>query len=465
MKAIIFSAIILFGLVRADAQLLKKVKDQVKKTAKTIENTVDNRVQERTSQKASEETDKAMDKIFSENQVDKKENKNGSDKTDELPEVQPSPEKVTSQGSPVPDTDADPPAIPSATSNNSNMEYPFIVLPGLKFYFSNQPFTNSNSGAKSSFTSQEFIYGRLEHDSKTIGEAFKLDAQSDIGFHYLNYGLLITPKSKSAQELNYDQTLEYTVHNRSYPILIRKGEEKNTWLNFDVLAEPAKISTLEGPTRRPEHISELKFSAGMNRYTAEGSVQQFFPANGIYKIQLVLWNYSFDDWGQPLESEKNIVAIGEFEYQFSARDGATLIANAKQRIEGVRMAEAMKRMYTRLPDWWNDKSFIPADAVLKPATLTPMIKNYCSRYGLTYISHKVYPYSGTAGWTLYKDSQTGYPESRRLNAEAWTLYKDENGRCRFAVALIDEKYAGGGNYGSPYISGLSGEFIDCSVIK
>jgi hypothetical protein len=353
----------------------------------------------------------------------------------------------------------------SSTLINTNMEYPFIVLPGVKFYFSDKPFTNSNIGAKANFTSQEFIYGRMELSGKTLSDAFKLDAQPAKGFHYLNYGILITPKGKSEAELNYDQTIKYTVNNRSKPVLIREGEEKNTWLNFDVLAEPSKISTLQGVSELPDNISELKFAAGLDFYTNENNIRQYFPANSEYTVQLVLWNYSFDDWGKPLESEKNIVAIGSFEYQFNAKDGAALMANSQKRIDGVRMAQAMKNKYTKLPDWWHGKPFTPNDAIMKPATLTPMIKNYCSRNGLTYISHKVYPYNGNAGWTLYTDSQTGFPVSRRLNAEAWILYKDENGQCRFAVALIDEGYAGSGKYGSPFISGLSGEFIDCSAIK
>ena len=464
MKTILFAMVIFFGFVRVEAQVFKKIKDQVKKTAKNIGATVDNKVQERAAQKASDETDKALDKIFSEKKADKSESKTDADTTDESQWQQPATEGDAAPASLTSGNNDYTPVISSATTNNSKMEYPFIVLENVKFHFSDQPFTSS-AGAKSTLTSQEFIYGRLELEGESLAEVFKLDAQPNLGFHYLNYGVLITPKGKSEQELTYEQTISYTVYNRSRPILIRAGEEKNTWLNFDVLPAPDRISTLQGAATQPQHISELKFAAGMDAYTGEYSIRQYFPANGMYTVQVVLWNYSFDDWGKPLESEKNIVAIGAFDYQFSTKDGAVLMANSEKRIEGVRMAEDMKNKYTRLPDWWNGKPFTPADAVMKPATLTPMIKNYCSKYGLTYITHKVYPYNGNAGWTIYRDSRTGEPVSRRIAAEAWTLYKDEKGQCRFAVARIDQNYAGGGTYGSSYISGLSGEYIDCSVIK
>lgn len=376
------------------------------------------------------------------------------------------PENIQGSGSTnnlAPETNTESTTTSSSTTNNNKMEYPFIIISDVKFYFSDKPFTNSNAGAKSSFTSKDFIYGRMELGGKKLADVFKLNEQPNKDFHYLNYGILITPKGKS--NLNYDQTIEHTVNNRSRPILIRENEMNNTWLNFDVLAEPSKISTLQAVAELPDNINEFKFAAGMDLATREDKIQQTFPSNGDYTVQLVLWNYSFDDWGKPLESDKNIIALGEFNYQFNAKDGVALIANSQKRIDGVRLAQAMKSKYTRLPDWWHSNHFTPSDALLKPATLTPMIKNYCSRYGLTYINHKVYPYSGPAGWTIYNDSQTGFPVSRRLNAEAWTLYKDENGQCRFAVVLIDENYAGGGKYGSPYISGFSGEFIDCSAIK
>ncbi|WP_040680531.1 hypothetical protein [Niabella aurantiaca] len=344
------------------------------------------------------------------------------------------------------------------------MEYPFIVLPDVKFYFSTQPFTNSNAGAKTSFTSGDFIYGRLELSDKTLSEAFKLDAQPAKGFHYLNYGILITPKGKSPDQLNYDQTIKYTVYNRSRPILIREGEEKNTAFNFDVLPEPSKISTLQGTTELPEKISELKFAAGMDNYTSEINIRQYFPANGTYAVQLVLWNYSFDDWGKPLESEKNIIALGTLDYQFSAKDGATLMGNTKKRYEALEMKEMMKAKLNRLPDWWN-KPFTSGDAMLSSARLTPMIKSYISQWGLTYISHKIYPYSAT-GWTIYTDSQTGFPVSRRSNAEIYLLYKEKDGTCHIASVTIDESYAGGGTYGSPYLKGLWNDtFIECSAIK
>ncbi len=43
-----------------------------------------------------------------------------------------------------------------------------------KIYFSNQPFKTSNAGSKRSFTSAEFIYGRIELEGQTVQQAFKV---------------------------------------------------------------------------------------------------------------------------------------------------------------------------------------------------------------------------------------------------------------------------------------------------
>lgn len=350
-------------------------------------------------------------------------------------------------------------------SNSNKMEYPFTVLSGAKFYFSDKPFTNSNAGAKTDFTSQDFIYGRLELGGKTLSDAFNLSAQPTKGFHYLNYGILITPKGKSENELNYNQTIKYTVINGSRPILIKEGEEKNTWLNFDVLANPSNISTLEAiPT--PEKISEFKIPAGMNFHTSNLYIRQNFPANDTYTVQLVLWNYSFDDWGNTLESEKDIVSIGSFDYRFSTKDAAVLVENTQKRVNALEMKEKQKNKLTQLPEWWN-KPFNPSESILSSSQLTPMIKNYISQWNLTYITHKIYPYSGSMGWTQYTDSQTGFPVSRRSTAEIYLLYKDPaDGTCHIASLTLDENYAGGGTYGSPYLKGLWDDYlIDCSAIK
>ena len=57
--------------------------------------------------------------------------------------------------------------LPSFTANSQESAKKTIA--GAKMYFSDQPFAASNAGSKNSFTSSDFIYGRLELDNKTLG--------------------------------------------------------------------------------------------------------------------------------------------------------------------------------------------------------------------------------------------------------------------------------------------------------
>ena len=50
----------------------------------------------------------------------------------------------------------------SSDSSSSKGRSTENLIPGGKIYFSTTPFTSSNAGARSNFTSADFIYGRLE---------------------------------------------------------------------------------------------------------------------------------------------------------------------------------------------------------------------------------------------------------------------------------------------------------------
>ncbi len=43
-----------------------------------------------------------------------------------------------------------------------------------KMYFSTQPFNNGHEGNKNSFTSADFIYGRIETDKQPLKDAFNM---------------------------------------------------------------------------------------------------------------------------------------------------------------------------------------------------------------------------------------------------------------------------------------------------
>ncbi|MCY7293037.1 MAG: hypothetical protein LH615_12730 [Ferruginibacter sp.] len=55
----------------------------------------------------------------------------------------------------------------------SSQELAKKTISGAKMYFSDQPFASSNAVSKNSFTSSDFIYGRLEFESSILEERSK----------------------------------------------------------------------------------------------------------------------------------------------------------------------------------------------------------------------------------------------------------------------------------------------------
>ncbi len=81
------------------------------------------------------------------------------------PENQP-PSTIRPTESEIPDNNSD-----HAHSNNKPMPVKSSELGSV--YFSNQPFINGTQGSKSSFNSNEFIYGRLVLNGGTVREVLK----------------------------------------------------------------------------------------------------------------------------------------------------------------------------------------------------------------------------------------------------------------------------------------------------
>ncbi len=112
------------------------------------------------------------------------------------------------------------------------------TIPGAKMYFSDKPFANNNEGHKTSFTSGNFIYGRLEFDNKTLGDAFSLpkDGEAPLGNKndcFLRYRVTVYKNGEQQGQPNF------------WDFLYVFGKEKNSnAFNFDILPEPSKAMSM-----------------------------------------------------------------------------------------------------------------------------------------------------------------------------------------------------------------------------
>ena len=179
-----------------------------------------------------------------------------------------------------------------------------------KIYFSQQPFSATNEGNKKSFTSADYIYGRMELDSASIQQAFRLFEPNENYPHaYFFYRVYIY---RDGQEIGFNPSVNLC--------LLKGNSRKNNWFNFDVLPEPAKASTILCGTER--------FNTSLSSAPLYGLINpDNFKENGEYKIMVKFYYESYDVWNNMEPVEKWPKLEGEFSFLFSDKDVPMLKKN------------------------------------------------------------------------------------------------------------------------------------------
>jgi len=324
------------------------------------------------------------------------------------------------------------------------------MVPGAVFYFSDKPFGNSHEGAKSSFKSSDFIYGRLELDNQTLGDAFKL---SPIG---TNYYLIYNFSVAKGDEGSYAQSTYNSV-------MLRAGDNKKTAFNFDILPDPARASTGIG----------MNFEYGFNATHVSGGPmyliidQSKFPDNGEYTIQFQFYFRPVDGYGNGLPNSSDWPGVeGGFKFNFNTADVATIKDNFTKVHQSVRAAISTLHA---MPDWWPKTSRTLPDASLSHAALEAMIKAELSSTGDVLVKFVVANDSPTGLWIVQKND-LDFPTHQSLAENIYTIYK-RDGKCFLGDVSIAKNHLGGGRYGKPYVRNVNfktsgyGTMIDCTAIK
>ena len=326
-------------------------------------------------------------------------------------------------------------------------------IAGAKITFSSTP---DGASSKTSFASSEFIYGRLDLGGRTVYDAFGLKSLGDAKFYYICYHMSIFQPGK--------EPWEHAWHNGRNLVLMTKEDAQKTYWNFDVLPDPAKISTLMGASE--DDLKYFNSPAGIySQFYNADSARSIFPQSGPYTVDVTLFGKSFDDWGKPTgETEKYPTASARFAFQFSGTDGQTLVANHTKARESVEAAKNRKEMLHAMPDWWA-KGATPPDPKLAPARLVPLIKGFIGQWNLTYLKHMIVKPDGPL-WVIQKNS-LGIPEYRMVVPYIYIAYKDpKETSCNIGALYMRESYSGAGTYGEPYLGGIRDvQYIDCAAVK
>lgn len=264
--------------------------------------------------------------------------------------------------------------------NIAQMLYDKTSMPGATFYFSNKPFTNSHDGAKTSFKSNEFIYGRLELGDKTLKEAFHLDNIKQ-GPHYLFYHVASYKDNRQTGSTN-------SILNA---LLISEDQLNNKWLNFDVLPEPSKATSKLGMADG-QGIGDFGNITAGPLYAIIGPNN--FPADDEYTMYVQFYLRIRDGWGNFVNDDnKWPYAEGSFSFQFNSGDVTALQNNGEAAREKIRTV-----MIDKLPDYFVHPIQI-SEPTVTVAKVTPLIKNYLHDYEVL----KVAIQPASSMWSIVKN--------------------------------------------------------------
>ena len=354
------------------------------------------------------------------------------------------------------------PSNPDPVSSNSESSSPArgnnvrgVPIPGAKIIFSNNP---DLSNPKTSFTSAENIYGRVDFGGRTMYDAFGWKAMGNRDFYYVSYFLKILPAGSN-------QGWEHDWHNGRGYTLVSKEEAQKTYWNFDVLPDPAKSSTISSAIA--DELQYYNSPSGMWPYIRDmDNARRTFPQNGMYNVDITIYGDSYDDWGKPAgEFEKFPTVSAVIPFQFSGTDGQRIASGYATAQKAIESAKNRKEMLHAMPDWWYKPATGVTDPKLAPARLVPLIKGFIGQWNLTYMKHMITNFTGPL-WVIEKNS-VGIPEYRMVKPYIYVIYKDaKDNSCQVGALYMRESYSGAGTYGAPYLGGIRDiQYIDCAAVK
>ena len=309
-----------------------------------------------------------------------------------------------------------------------------------KMYFSSEPFTNSPQTGKTSFTSGDFIYGRIELDKQSLKDAFNMKTIKT-NYYYLQVTYQITRddgREKYLQQPHY--------------IRMENSAENNSFLNFDILPAADKAKTT---------ISVLEdFTTGQRAgfFMPFMSNNDYYWKNGEYKVAVSLYLKSYNAWGSLEDTEKWPTITGEFTFRFNEKDVAAQIKNSQDADASVK--ENSLRI-DKVPAYFSTPANID-DPNLEPAKVMAILKRDLPSVNI--IKAVIPPFDG-----LLKDvakNQLDLILYRYVRPYVRVIYK-ENGKCYLGSVSLKEDYLGGGKYGPlKYHKFWGGEgLLDCALVK
>ncbi len=309
-----------------------------------------------------------------------------------------------------------------------------------KIHFSNLPFTGTNvNTTKTSFTSAEYIYARLEIPSGTLKEVFKIKEGS---MPFVKCKLTIT---QGGEVISYGTSRDH--------VLLKDENLKSNILNFEILPEPSKANTLYSMTD--------DFSAGYGFNPISGLIQNGRWPDGDYTVNVKIYSETYNAYGSLQDEEKWPSVDDEFDLKFKEDDAVRIMANSKK-IRETSVENSFR--YDKLPPVFSNPGKLtdPNATLAKIAAI--LKRDLPKRQILKWVAET---YDGTY-WHIAKDD-FGLPRYKYFNPHIWMAYKID-GKCYVGSLTLRQVYSGGGTYGPLEVAytsagSLPDKGIDCIKVK
>lgn len=308
-----------------------------------------------------------------------------------------------------------------------------------RIVFSNQPFT-ANAGTKTNFNSAEYIYAKVELNSQTVREAFKVKDNNP------TYLKVKTNILQGGEIIHYGNSREF--------ILLPDESKNSNTLFIDVIAEASKASTL---------YSMLDdFSAGLGVNPLVNLFRNGRHPTGDYKVRVTVYSETFNAYGSLNDEDKWPALEGEFDYKFSEDDVEKIFANDDKVTETI-VANAFR--YDKMPPVFSNPGKLTDPNATQAKIAAILKRDLPKRQILKWVAET---YDGTY-WHIAKDDY-GLPRYKYFNPHIWMAYKMD-GKCYIGNVTLRQVYSGGGTYGPLQVAftsasgSLPDRGIDCVKVK
>ncbi|MEO6612080.1 MAG: hypothetical protein ABIT05_02655 [Chitinophagaceae bacterium] len=306
--------------------------------------------------------------------------------------------------------------------------------------FASTPFSDNAPGTKSSFTSAEYIYGRLEVSGSSIKDAFKLREKK--GHYYFVCDVEV---------LKDGNPVGYHVRTNNY-ILLGSDNLDKSWVNLDILPQPDQASTLYSMTE--------EFDVGYGYIPLYSMINpNYFPSAGTYHVNIKIFSRSKDMYDQEEDNEKWPYIQEGFDFTLRESDIAMLKKNGTA-TENLLVDNAFR--YDKMPTVFSNPGKL-TDPNATTAKVSAILKrDLPNRAIIKFVAEQ---YNG-AYWSIAKDD-FGLPRYKYFNPHIWMAYK-ANGKCYVGYVTLRQVYSGGGTYGPLQVAWTSTKDdrgIDCAKVK